>query len=134
LAQDASGRAKHRLTLLFLAQLRISGPLWADRLSRMMQIGAPSGLAARQHRRRLHATTPGTPPRPRDPPTRPGLIWPHCRPISGFRDGRIGPTLGLLDLVAGAGLGEAVGVCADLDDVAAVGEPVDDGPRTSAGR
>ena len=45
-----------------------------------------------------------------------------------------GPTLGLLGLVAGAGLGEAVGVCADLDDVAAVGEPVDDGPRTSAGR
>jgi hypothetical protein len=43
------------------------------------------------------------------------------------------PACGLLGLVAGAGLGEAVGVC-DLDDVAAVGEPVDDGPRTSAGR
>jgi hypothetical protein len=45
-----------------------------------------------------------------------------------------GDRRGLLGLVAGAGLGEAVGVCADLDDVAAVGEPVDDGPRTSAGR
>jgi hypothetical protein len=33
----------------------------------------------------------------------------------------------LLGLVAGAGLAEAAGVCADLE-VAAVGEPVDDGP------
>lgn len=38
---------KHSSTLFLRAQVRILVPRWADRLSKMMWIGAPSGRAAR---------------------------------------------------------------------------------------
>ena len=47
LAQEAQVGVKHSSTLFFFAQRRMSAPVWAERLSRMMQIGAPSGRAAR---------------------------------------------------------------------------------------
>jgi hypothetical protein len=38
---------KQRRTLFFPAQVRIGGVLFADRLSMITQMGAPSGRAAR---------------------------------------------------------------------------------------
>jgi hypothetical protein len=46
-AHDALVGVKHNSTFVRAAQARIAGVLFADRLSRMTQIGAPAGRALR---------------------------------------------------------------------------------------